>query len=157
VINRFIFRRDGTIRMARLVALLGVTIGLAIFGTAAIWLAPTFLDGDLSRGLWVMFAVVGLKLPIVVVLWSFIRRNAEWPGQPVRWSPPEVGAILANLSLQAERVSAYPNALARLEFLSREAWNVADQLGGADKVDALTVALRIDEQLLRERERHEAR
>jgi hypothetical protein len=157
VINRFIVRPDGSVRIGRLAVLLIVTIGLAIFGTAAIWVAPTFLDGDFSRGVWVMFAVVGLKVPIVVVLWSFIRRNAEWPGQPVRWSPPEIGAILANLSVQAERAHQQPNTLARLEFLSREAWNVADQLGGADKVDALTVALRIDEQLLVERERHEAR
>ncbi len=142
-------------RVGRLVALLAVTIGLAVFGTAAIWVAPTFFEGELARGAWVMFAVVVLKFPLIIVLWSFIRRNAEWPGRPVQWSDPEVGAILAHLSLQADEAIDRSDSEARLAFLSREAWNVADQLTGTAKVDALTVALRIDEQLMKDGDREE--
>jgi hypothetical protein len=46
-----------------------------------------------------------------------------------------------------------PDAVERLEYLSQEAWHVADRLDGNAKVDALTVALRID--LVRERARRE--
>jgi hypothetical protein len=46
-----------------------------------------------------------------------------------------------------------PDAAARLAYLSREAWNVADQVEGNAKVDALTVALRIDERLMDGRSR----
>ena len=54
---------------------------------------------------------------------------------------------------EARRAALLPDAVERLEYLSQEAWHVADQLDGEAKVDALTVALRID--LVAERARRE--
>ena len=43
---------------------------------------------------------------------------------------------------------AQDDRAARLAYLSREAWNVADRVTGDAKIDALTVALQIDQQLM---------
>ncbi len=105
------------------------------------------------RAGWVLFGIGVRKLPLILFLWSFIRRNREWPGRRVVWGDDEVASILLHLADQAEEAAAYPDGLARLAYLSREAWNVADQVSGPAKVDALQVALRIDERLMRHRDR----
>ncbi len=152
VLRRYLYRPgDGTLRRGRLIVLLGAAIGFAMFGTALVVLAPRVSDSTLGRSLWVMFAVVLLKFPLIAILWSFIRRNAEWPGRRVEWSDTELGAILDRLTHEAELAATGPNGEARLAHLSREAWHVADQVAGDAKVDALSVALRIDERLMTRR------
>lgn len=153
MLQRFLHRRDGTLRYWRLVALLGTCIAMAIFGGALIWIIPSVTTNEVARGLWVLFAIGFLKLPLILVLWSFIRRNREWPGQQVSWNDGEVADILDHIARQAADAEGRPDATARLEYLSREAWNVADQVDGPAKVDALTVALRIDERLMERRSR----
>jgi hypothetical protein len=156
VLQRFLHRRDGTLRYWRLVALLGTTIAMAIFGGALIWIVPSLTSNGIARAAWVMFAIGLLKLPLILLLWSFIRRNREWPGRGMPWSDEEVAAILRHISEQADEADSRPDAAARLGYLSREAWHVADQVAGNEKVDALTVALRIDERLLDHRSRERA-
>jgi hypothetical protein len=92
-------------------------------------------------------------LPLIGILWWLIARNHEWPSTQPTWLPPEQAEILAYLENQAQQAAAMPDAVERLEYLSQEAWHVADRLDGNAKVDALTVALRID--LVRERARRE--
>ncbi len=133
-----------------------MAIGLAIFGTALLVLAPQVSDSTFGRGMWVMFVVVALKLPLIALLWSFIRRNAEWPGGRVRWSDRELAAILERLTHEADIAASGVDGEARLAHLSREAWHIADQVSGEAKVDALTVALGIDERLMTQRSRKSA-
>lgn len=152
VLNRYLYRADdGSLRVGRLIVLLGVAIGMAMFGTALVVLAPHVSDSTLGRGLWVMLVVVVLKFPLIALLWTFIRRNAEWPGRRVRWSDAELGAILERLAHEAEIAAEGPHAEARLAHLSREAWHIADHVAGESKVDALSVALTIDERLMARR------
>jgi len=153
VLDRYLHRRDGSLRYWRLVSLLAVCFAMAIFGGALIWIAPRLTTDPWLRATWVIFAIGLLKLPLILLLWSFIRRNSEWPGRPVAWSDDETAAILANITMQAEHATGRPDCQARLAYLSREAWHVADNVSGAAKVDALTVALRIDERLIARRER----
>ena len=148
MVHRFIHGPDGSLRVGRLVLLLGTTILMAIFGTAGIWVTPRISDNGVARVVWVLFTTAALKLPLIFVLWSFIRRNPEWPGKPVKWGEAEVAAILEHLSTRAEEAELLDNRDAHLAYLSREAWNVADHVTGPAKVDALTVALRIDERLM---------
>lgn len=148
MLDRFIRGHDGAVRFGRLVIVLACCILMAMFGGALIWIAPAVTESDALRGLWVLFAVGVLKLPLILLLWSFIRRNQEWPGQRVRWTDDEFDAILDHLMAQAVTANARPDRAARLAYLSREAWNIADQVDGERKVDALTVALRIDERLM---------
>lgn len=156
VFDRIVRRRDGTVIYWRVVALVAPFICLAIFGGALIWIAPAVTDDPVLRGAWVLFAVGALKLPLILLLWSFVRRNREWPGRRVRWSDAEVAEILDHIDRQARDAVGRPDCDARLAYLSREAWHVADEVAGGVKVDALTVALRIDERLMKRRERETA-
>jgi hypothetical protein len=153
VLARYLYGPDGRIRVSRLVPLLAVTISMAIFGTVTIIAAPALGGHPAVRTIWVLFSVLLLKLPLILLLWWFIARNREWPNQRPRWSDREMGEILTRLDDEATRALHRPDAQARLAHLSREAWHLADQVGGERKVDALTVALRIDELAGRVRER----
>ena len=157
MLRRYLYRTgDGTLRRGRLIVLLAVAIVFAVFGTSLLVLAPRVADSTLGRGAWVMFAVVLLKVPLIAILWSFIRRNAEWPGRRVEWSDKELGAILDRLTHEADIAAAGANREARLAHLSREAWHIADHVSGEAKVDALTVALNIDERLMTRHQKESA-
>lgn len=137
----------------RVVPAVFITLVLALFGTVLIVWTPDITGHGWVRTMYVLFVVFALKFPLIAILWWLIARNPEWPGKRPTWLPPEQAEILAYLEREAQRVSALPDALERLEYLSQEAWHVADRLDGEAKVDALTVALRID--LVRERARRE--
>lgn len=121
-----------------------VTLIMAIFGTVLVTLTPDIGGPGWLKGAYVLFVVVALKLPLLAVLWWLIARNPEWPGTRPGWTPDEQADILTYLENEARRVRDLPDALERLEYLSQEAWHVADRLDGDAKVDALTVALRVD-------------
>jgi hypothetical protein len=145
VLTRRLTYPDGSLRTRRVVVLgIGLLV-VAMFGTLVVTLTPRVSNNDIIRTLFVIGAVFGLKFPLIALLWWLIRRNKEWPGMPVNWNPDETREILAYLEQQATDAVTRPDAAERLVYLSGEAWNVADNLRGEAKVDALTVALRIDE------------
>ena len=145
MLRRFLYDEEGRIRVMRLVPLLGVTIALAFFGTLLVFVTPAVSDHSFWRGVWVLFAIFVLKLPLVLLLWWFIWRNKEWPGKRVRWSRKETHEILSYIEAEADRAQRLPDAGARLRYLAAEAWHVADTVEGPEKVDALTVALKLDQ------------
>lgn len=147
--DRLVFRRaltlpDGTLRLRRVVILAAVGAVLAFSGTFLVMAAPTVSSNDVVRTIWVLGAVFVLKLPLIALLWWLIMRNKEWPGQPVVWGPAEQREILGYIEEQARFAVTQPDAEQRLDYLSKEAWQVADSLHGEAKVDALTTALRVD-------------
>ena len=123
----------------------------AFFGSFLIFATSRVSSNDAIRAFWVIGVVFMLKMPLVSLLWWLIVRNREWPGHTVRWSPDETQEILAYISAQADRAVGLPDAQPRLAHLSQEAWNAADNLNGESRVDALTVALHIDEMAARVR------
>jgi hypothetical protein len=149
MVQRFIRRRDGSVRVGRLVALLATTLALALFGTGLLAFTTRLTDDPVLRGAWVLLVTAMLKVPLVVVLWSFMFRNKEWPGQRVVWDGGELDEILRHLEQRAVEAESMGDRDARLAHLSREAWHVVDEVGGDAKIDALTVALRIDERLMK--------
>jgi len=157
MLRRFLFDDEGHVHVLRLIPLLGVMIMLATFGTLGIVATPGISHNAAIQLAWVLTIVVVLKVPLIVFLWWLIWRNKEWPGRRVHWSGKETREILDYLEARAVEAEGLPDAPARLAYLSREAWNVADQVEGAVKVDALTVALRVDERAVRVRERRGAR
>lgn len=122
---------------------------LAIFGTVLVVFTPNIGGPGWFGTGWVIFVVVALKVPLLAILWWLIVQHHEHPHLPPMWLPAEEAAILAHLDSEARRVEHLDNAVAQLDYLSTEAWHVADRVGGEAKVDALTTALRID--LIRER------
>jgi len=141
----------------RVVPVIVVTLVMAIFGTVLVVLTPDLGGPPWLKGTYVLFVVVALKLPLLSVLWWLIARNPERPGGRATWHPDEQAEILTYLDNEAARVRGMPDAVERLEYLSQEAWHVADRLEGEAKVDALTVALRVDlicSQARRDRSQH---
>ena len=120
-------------------------IVLALFGTFFLVLTPALAEHEGLRTVWVLFSVFMLKFPLVALLWWFIARNKEWPVRPPKWSEKETKEILDYLVAEANRCRDLPDAPARLAYLRGEAWNVADRVNGDVKVDAVNVALHIDE------------
>lgn len=142
---------NGRIRRVRVGILLGITLPMAIFGPALLAAVPSITDSTLWRGALVFLTVAMFKVPLMILLFGFIRRNQELPGRPTKWSDHELAEILQALRGQAETAEHYPDAEARLGRLSKDAWHVSDQLSGPRQVDALTVALQIDERLIARR------
>jgi hypothetical protein len=145
MLARFLYDADGRVRVRHMIAVVASCICLALFGTFLLALTPIFGDHEGMQTVWVLFSVFLLKFPLVSLLWWFIARNKEWPVKPPKWSERETKEILAYLVSEADRSKDLPDGPARLAYLQREAWNVADRVGGEVKVDAVNVALHIDE------------
>lgn len=144
MLQRFLYTADGSVRVRHMILLVGSCVGLALFGSFLLVLTPLLSDHRGVQTLWVLFSVFLLKFPLVSLAFWFILRNTEWPVRPPKWSEREAREILAYLVAEADRVAGVADAPARLAYLQREAWNVADRMGGEVKLDAVAVALRID-------------
>lgn len=147
MLQRFLYTPDGRVVVPRMIGVVVTTILFAIFGSFLLVVTPILGDHEGIQTVWVLFSVFLLKFPLVALLWWFIVRNKEWPVRPPVWSERETGDILAYLLMEADRARTLPDAEARLQYLQGEAWNVADRVGGEQKMDAVDVALRIDQML----------
>jgi hypothetical protein len=144
VLERFLYTPEGRVRVPRMFAVVISCVALAIFGSLLLVLTPVLADHEGIQTLWVLFSVFLLKFPLVCLLWWFIIRNKEWPVRPPKWSEDETREILDYLVSEAKRSMDLPDSPARLAYLQREAWNVADRVEGELKADAVDVAVRID-------------
>jgi len=137
-----------------MICLVATCVAFAIFGSLLLALTPTLADHEGLQTLWVLFSVFLLKFPLIALLCWFILRNKEWPVRPPKWSDKETREILDYLVAEADRSLALPDAAARLAYLRREAWNVADRVeDGELKVDAVNIALHMDRLLAPPRRR----
>jgi hypothetical protein len=158
MLARFLYTPTGRIRPRRMILVVGGAVVFAIFGTFLLVLTPVIgHDREGIETIWVLFSVFLLKFPLVSLLWWFIARNKEWPVRPPKWSEDETREIMRYLVSEADRALTLPDAPARLAYLQREAWNVADRVGGEVKVDAVNVALHIDQLLQQPRPRRTRR
>jgi hypothetical protein len=149
MLERFLYTPEGRVRVRRMVPMIASCVALALFGSFLLVLTPLLTDHEGLRTVWVLFSVFLLKAPLIGLAFWFILRNTEWPVRPPKWSDEEAREILAYLESEAVRVESLDDAPARLAYLQREAWNVADRMGGEVKVDAVAVAVRIDGRLAR--------
>jgi hypothetical protein len=149
MLARYLYTPQGKVRTRRMIAVLATTIALAIFGSFLLAFTPSLSGHQGAQTAWVIFSVALLKLPLIGLLWWFIIRNKEWPMKPPRWSAGETREILDYLVAEADRATTLPDAPARLAYLRGEAWHVADRAEGELKVDAIAVALRIDQMVAR--------
>lgn len=147
MLQRFLYTPDGRVIVPRMIGVVVSTLLFAIFGSFLLVVTPVLADHEGLQTVWVLFSVFLLKFPLVALLWWFIVRNKEWPVRPPVWSARETGDILEYLVAEADRAMTLPDADARLQYLQGEAWNVADRVGGDRKMDAVDVALHIDQML----------
>lgn len=128
----------------RVIPAILIALVLAIFGTVLVTLTQEVTSTRWMQAAYVLVVVVALKFPLLAILWWLIARNSDWPGTGVNYTPDDQAQIFAYLESEAQRAEQMPDAIARLAYLSQEAWHLADHLEGHAKVDALTVALRVD-------------
>jgi hypothetical protein len=143
-VNSFFFKPNGRVRMRRMVITAAILIFFAMFGTGFMLFIELFTKNSGLKVTWLVVFVILAKLPLIIFCWWLIARNKEIPGVPVVWSTEETHEILGALTRQARQSLEMPDTGARLAYLSREAWHVADQADGAVKADAVGVALEID-------------
>lgn len=134
--------RDGDLRATPLI---GVVMGAALIlgvGTyAGLLAADAGSPGTLA--IWVVSALVLIKLPLLGVMWWVIARRRD-PAGGGGWSSRECRQILAYLEEQARESAGRPDAATRLAYYAREAWFVADRATDADTPAAVDTAVLIE-------------
>ena len=132
---------EGRLRANRTFAVIASLVFLIGLATVVVVL----LSLAVSPGVIAIAAVIVLvvvKLPLLVLVWRLMGRHLERPGD-VTWDADERREILEYLERQAAESVGRPDARARLDYLSREAWNVADRSPDEEKAQAVAAALRI--------------
>lgn len=140
LLTRFTMDADGRLRGMRLlgIAFVGGLV-VAIGTTAAIVVADAGNPATLS--IWVIVAFLGVKLPLLGVLWWILgrRQRDEEP------TDAELRMMMVRLEAGTDAALRTPDAHDRLEILRDEAWFVSDRASADLKPQAVELALRLDE------------
>lgn len=96
-----------------------------------------------TLALWVLGALIVIKVPLLIMVWWLITRRRD-PTGGGGWSSGECDEILAYIEEQARASIGREDSAARLRYFSSEAWFVADGASDADKAAAVAAALRVD-------------
>ena len=134
--------RDGNLRTALLIGLMVAVVAILSLGTFAALLAAN-LGSPGTLALWVLGALVLIKVPLLIVCWWIIARRRD-PAGGGGWDSRECREILDYLEAQAAAAEGRPDAGSRLAYFAREAWFVADRAADADKGAAVETAVRLD-------------
>ena len=148
-LTRYFYDADGRARRRRMFRVILALALLAAAGSIIFVVLEVVIPNAPLGLVWLALLGVGLKVPLIAFLGWLIFRNKEVPGAPVVWNGPEVREILDYLTSQARASLDGPDTGARLAYLAREAWHVADQANDELKAYAVGVALEI-ERLARE-------
>jgi hypothetical protein len=148
--GRLLYDADGHLHAGRILIAIGATGALIVLGTYVSLVAAGVGNPDVL-GIGVVVILLGVKLPLLVLVWRLLGRHLERPGAP-RWTTEEHAEILARLE-EAARGSADRGDAARLAHISREAWTIVDLSPDEGKSDAIAAALRIDQLAGANRER----
>ena len=138
--------RPGACGCARMIAVVACCIALAIFGTFLLVLTPVLgrPRGPPDR----LGAVLGVPPEVPAGLPAVVVHRAQ-QGVAGEAAQVERGGDARDPRLPGGRggplARACPTRRPACAYLQREAWNVADRVGGDLKVDAVNVALHIDQ------------
>ena len=134
--------RDGELRMPLLLGLvMGAVVIIGVGTYAALLAANAGSPGTLA--LWVIAALIFIKLPLLAVMWWIIGRKRD-PRGGGGWASGECREILDYLETQARDAVGRPDAATRLAYFAREAWFVADGATDADTPAAVNTAVLIE-------------
>lgn len=141
--SRFLYDAEGRLHAGRILIAIGVAGALMVLGTYIALVAAGIGNADVL-GIGVVVILLGIKLPLLVLVWRLLGRHLDGPGRP-RWTAEEHREILARLEEAARSSAGRGDSAARLAHISREAWGIVDLSPDAGKADAIATALRIDE------------
>ncbi len=140
LLTRFTMDADGRLRGMRLLAIAFVAGLIVAIGTTAAIVAAD-AGSPMTLSIWVIVAFLGVKLPLLGVLWWILgrRQRDEEP------TDEELRLMMARLEIRTVAALRTPEAHDRLEILRDEAWFVSDRASAELKPHAVELALRLDE------------
>ena len=136
---RLVLRAEGGISRSVVV---GAAVGLALFSSFLLVLSPDFEGHPGLQTLWVVLALVLLKLPLLGMVWWLITRRRR--ARAARLSAPETSRFLSVVEREAAAAADLPDAAGRLAALHADAWRAAREGDPSATPEAVEIALRID-------------
>ncbi len=138
---RLAYDRDGNLKGTRLLAISASAAVVVTIGTTiAVVMAGAGSPGALA--LWTTVAFLGVKVPLLGLLWWLLGRHVEAPGEH-RWDEHETREILERLRSATRFAEGADDEKDRLAILAEEAWFVADNASDEMTAEATQVALEI--------------
>ena len=138
---RLFYDREGDLRSARVLGIIVISVAIIVAGTVAVSFAGAIAGPEtLVIGALVVF--LAIKLPfLALVFWIMMRHGGGYTQS--EWSDRERGEILDYLRNQARDAKGKPDEAQRLQWLSREAWHVADTVPDEHRGAAVALAVEI--------------
>lgn len=138
---RLFYDREGDLRSARVLVLITVLVALIVAGTVAVSFAGA-IAGPETLVIGALIVFLAIKLPFLgFVFWIIMRHGGGYTQS--EWSDRERGEILDYLRTQAREAKGAPDEAQRLQWLSREAWHVADTVPDEHRAEAVALAVEI--------------
>lgn len=138
---RFFYDRDGDLRSTRVLVIIMISVALIVGGTVAASFAGA-VAGIETLTIAALVVFLAIKLPfLVMVFWIIMRQGGGYTQS--EWSDRERAEILDYLRNQAREAKGKPDEAQRLQWLSREAWHVADTVPDEHRAEAVALAVEI--------------
>lgn len=140
-IVRVFYDREGDLRTTQVLAIVMFSVLLIVGGTVAISFAGAIAGTEvLVVGALIVF--LAIKLPFLGMVWWLLMRHGGKEAHG-HWDDRERAEILQYLLTQAEEAKGRPDEAARLQWLTREAWSIADTVPDEHRAEAVAVAVEI--------------
>ena len=138
---RVFYDREGDLRSARVLVIITLLVVIIVAGTVGVSFAGAIAGPEtLVIGALVVF--LAIKLPFLgFVFWIIMRHGGGYTQS--EWSDRERSEILDYLRTQAREAKGKPDEGQRLQWLSREAWHVADTVPDEHRAEAVALAVEI--------------
>ena len=138
---RLFYDREGDIRSARVLIIILLSVAVIVASTVAVSFAGA-IAGTETLVIGALIVFLAIKLPfLVMVFWIIMRHGGGYTQS--EWSDRERGEILDYLRTQAQEAKGKPDEAQRLQWLSREAWHVADTVPDEHRAEAVALAVEI--------------
>ncbi len=140
-IVRLFYDRGGDLRTVRVLVVVMVMVAIIVAGTVGVSFAGA-AAGPETLAISALVVVLGLKLPFLgLVFWIIMRQgNGEAHND---WSDRERDEIFAYLVNQAREAKGRPDEAERLQWLTHEAWLIADTVPDEHRAKAVALAVEI--------------
>jgi len=138
---RLLYDREGDIRTTRIFVIVMISVALIVAGTVAVSFAGA-IAGPETLVIGALIVFVALKLPFLTLIFWIIMRTSG-PTAHGDWSDRECAEILQYLATQVNEAKGKPDEALRLQWLTREAWTVAETVPDEHRAEAVALAVEI--------------
>jgi hypothetical protein len=138
-IIRLAYGRDGELKGGRLLAIAACAALIVAIGTS-VAMALAGNGNPEAIAIWTTVAFLGVKVPLLALLWWLLGRHLERPGEQ-NWDASETREIMSRLRRAAASAADRDDAHDRFAILTDEAWFVANNAPDELTAEAAELAL----------------